>query len=85
MKSDGAHHMDRVAAKDDVLLPHQAGTPALRSNCLSVRGSRAWREWVSQLAAHKRLRVSDLIDRALVDYAEKSGFDQPDAAALSAV
>jgi hypothetical protein len=69
--------MDRLAAKDDDLLPNQVRAPALRSNCLSMRGSRAWREWVFQLASHNRVRISDLIDRTLIDYAEKSGFDPP--------
>ena len=68
--------MNDTAESDNVFLACHERTSIPRSNCLSVRGSRDWRAWVSRLADHNRLRVSDLIDRALVDCAEKSGFDQ---------
>jgi hypothetical protein len=39
-----------------------------------VRGSQEWRDWVTGLADFRRLKVTDLIDQALVEYAERHGY-----------
>jgi hypothetical protein len=43
---------------------------------VTLRGSPEWKEWVEALARHARLDVAKVIDRALVDFARKEGFDQ---------
>ncbi len=48
-----------------------------KGNVLSIRGSEAWRVWVGRLADHGRLKVADVIDRALIAYARQEGFDEP--------
>ncbi len=46
----------------------------------TIRSTRAWKEWVVQLAAYDadarraQTNVSDTVDRALVDYARSIGF-----------
>lgn len=44
---------------------------------LSMRGSQEWKEWVDELADFLRLRTPDVVDKALVDLATKSGFTKP--------
>jgi hypothetical protein len=43
---------------------------------VTLRGSPAWKAWVEALARHARLDVAKVIDRALIDFATKEGFDQ---------
>jgi hypothetical protein len=40
-----------------------------------VRGSPEWKAWVLALAKHARLDVAKVIDRALIDFAAKEGFE----------
>jgi hypothetical protein len=42
-----------------------------------VRGSRSWYEWVAKFAKFRRLKITDLVDQALIESAEKHGFDDP--------
>jgi hypothetical protein len=42
-----------------------------------VRGCVEWRDWVMELADFRRLKATDLIDQALVEYAENHGFKKP--------
>ena len=44
---------------------------------LSVRVKPRYFAWVGALEAHTRLRVSEMFDLALVDYAKKVGFKEP--------
>jgi hypothetical protein len=46
------------------------------SIAVTLRGSPEWKAWVEALARHARLDVAKVIDRALVDFAAKEGFDQ---------
>ena len=48
-----------------------------KGNVLSIRGSTEWREWLGRLADHSRLKVADVIDRALLAYAKQEGFSEP--------
>lgn len=48
-----------------------------RKNVVSIRGTEAWREWLMGLAAHKRLKAADVIDQALIEYAERHGYPKP--------
>lgn len=41
---------------------------------VTLRGSPEWKAWVEALAAHARLDVAKVIDRALIDFATKEGF-----------
>jgi hypothetical protein len=50
--------------------------PVLRKNVISIRGTEAWRDWLMRLAKHKRLNATDVIDQALVEYAERHGFEE---------
>src|SRR5262249_4545712 len=42
---------------------------------IAIRGSKEWRDWVMDLADFRRLKATDLIDQALVEYAERHGFN----------
>jgi hypothetical protein len=43
---------------------------------VTLRGSEPWKAWVEGLANHCRLDVAKVIDRALIDYARKEGFNK---------
>ncbi len=46
-----------------------------KQNALVIRGSVAWREWLSELAEHDRApSVAHVVDKALADYARTVGF-----------
>lgn len=51
-------------------------TPDPKKTIMTIRGSDDWRDWVHRLAEHMRLKSSDLIDRALVELADKHGFKE---------
>lgn len=42
---------------------------------VTLRGSEEWKHWVQGLADHVRSDVAKVIDRALIDYARKEGYD----------
>ncbi|HWE39568.1 MAG TPA: hypothetical protein VG406_23670 [Isosphaeraceae bacterium] len=48
-----------------------------RRNVLSIRGTDDWRDWIHALADHCRLKSGDLIDQALIEMAQRRGFDVP--------
>lgn len=48
--------------------------PESRSFGIAIRGSKEWRDWVMELADFRRLKATDLIDQALVEYADRHGF-----------
>lgn len=43
---------------------------------VTLKGSRAWKEWVDAFADFLRTDTSKLIDSALVDFAKARGFDR---------
>lgn len=43
----------------------------------SIRGSQAWREWLRQFAAHRRITTTALIDQVLAETAQREGFVAP--------
>lgn len=45
---------------------------------VTIRGSQEWKSWIEALATHARLDVAKVIDRAVIDFAKKEGF-QPEA------
>jgi hypothetical protein len=49
----------------------------VRARMISIRGRDEWLEWVRGLADAERMDVSDLIDRALVDYGKARGYPVP--------
>jgi hypothetical protein len=55
--------------------PESGGEP--RRNIISIRGTESWRAWLMGLAAHRRLKAPDVIDQALIEYAQKYGFTEP--------
>src|SRR5947209_8112674 len=50
--------------------------PAARRNVVSIRGTEQWRDGLMGLAAHRRLKASDVIEQALIEYAQKYGYDK---------
>jgi len=48
-----------------------------RDMVVGMRGSPEWKGWLDRLADHCRLNKVDVIDLALVDYAQKMGFEAP--------
>jgi hypothetical protein len=46
------------------------------SIAVTLRGSPDWKVWLEALARHTRLDVAKVIDRALIDFARKEGFDE---------
>lgn len=60
--------------------PKQVGRPKCihpKQTVLAVRGNPEWRDWVHRLADHMRLKSTDLIDRALVEMAQRNDFQEP--------
>jgi hypothetical protein len=55
----------------------RAAKPEPKKSVVSIRGTDAWREWLMGLAAHRRLRATDVIDHALIEYAAKYGYNEP--------
>jgi hypothetical protein len=51
--------------------------PGARRNIVSIRGTEAWRDWLMGLAEHRRLKAADVIDQALIEYAERYGYKVP--------
>ena len=51
-------------------------SPKASTIAVTLRGAPEWKAWVEALARHARLDVAKVIDRALVDFAEKEGFKQ---------
>jgi hypothetical protein len=69
------------AVSETAATPKRRGRPkgsagARKGNVLSIRGSNEWRDWVGRLADHSRLKVADVIDRALLAYAKQEGFTE---------
>ena len=42
---------------------------------VTLKGSEEWKAWIESLARHSRLDVSKLIDRAVIDFAKREGFE----------
>jgi hypothetical protein len=51
-----------------------AGDPRMFG--IAIRGSREWRDWVNRLADFRRMKATDMVDQALVEYAERHGFEE---------
>lgn len=49
----------------------------LRKNVISIRGTEAWRTWLGEYAAKRRVPVTSLIDQVLAEAAERDGFKAP--------
>ena len=58
--------------------PQQAkGEETIRKNVISVRGTEAWRDWLIEYAAFRRVPVTSLIDQVLNEAAKRDGFKLP--------
>lgn len=68
--------MVATARKDGTEMgrPKKQRGPGEDPKAVTIKGSEAWRSWVNELADFRRLRTTDLIDQALVEYAERHGF-----------
>lgn len=42
---------------------------------VTLKGSEEWKAWIEALARHSRLDVAKLIDRAVIEFAKKEGFE----------
>jgi hypothetical protein len=49
----------------------------IRKNVISIRGTEAWREWLIEYAAFRRVPVTSLIDQILNEAAKRDGFKLP--------
>jgi predicted transcriptional regulator len=56
--------------------PPRPGKEKAATIAVTLRGSPEWKTWLEKLARHSRLDVAKVIDRALIDFAEKEGFDE---------
>lgn len=45
-----------------------------RAAVLTIKGTAAWKEWLSELSAFMRTPTSTIVDHALIDYARAKGF-----------
>jgi hypothetical protein len=43
----------------------------------ALKMTESYAEWLERFATHERVNLSSLIDRALSDHAEQTGFDPP--------
>lgn len=50
---------------------------AFRKNVISIRGTEAWRKWLGEYAAFRRVPVTSLIDQVLSEAAKRDGFTLP--------
>src|SRR4051794_12802639 len=64
--STGGADLDRAARPPKRRGRPKASAEGPKGNVLSIRGSEEWRAWVGRLADHSRLKVADVIDRALL-------------------
>jgi hypothetical protein len=48
-----------------------------KKHILGIRGQQAYKEWLVRFATAQRSDIADLIDDALVAYAEAKGFEAP--------
>jgi hypothetical protein len=51
--------------------------PMVRKNIVSIRGTEAWRDWLTRYAAKRRVPVTSLIDQVLAESAASDGFEAP--------
>jgi hypothetical protein len=56
-------------------VPVQATTT--NENILTIRGKRAWKDWLDRYAAHRRVKPTAMIDVALSESAKRDGFEPP--------
>jgi hypothetical protein len=68
--------MGTLAVAKKKLAKPAAGKAKASTIAVTLRGSPEWKAWVEALAKHTRLDVAKVIDRALIDFAAKEGFEQ---------
>ncbi len=56
--------------------PRKSPDDEPRGTLFSVKGRRAWLEWLDRLAEYDRSTRADLLDRAVARYAKSIGFDE---------
>lgn len=54
----------------------KSGLPP-RVIAFALKSTEEWRDWLRRLAEAERMGISDLVDRAIADYASKVGFPDP--------
>jgi len=63
--------------RGDVKGPRKAPDDEPREVLLSIKGRRAWKEWLDRLAVFDRSSTVQLIDRSVARYAAEIGFTEP--------
>lgn len=67
----------KVAADElDRLRAQVAESEARPAPGVTIKGGRAWKEWLDAGAAHCRMAASTLVDLAVADYLERRGFER---------
>jgi hypothetical protein len=54
----------------------QPATPR-RTVAVTLKGGPEWKAWLQGLSDHCRLDVAKVIDRSLVEFAKREGYDAP--------
>jgi hypothetical protein len=57
--------------------PASKSTGGARVTILSLKGTSEWSEWLGELATRFRTTKAGIIDRALMELAERDGFKSP--------
>jgi hypothetical protein len=64
-------------AKKKASRPKVVAPDPIRKNVISVRGTEAWRDWLNEYAAFRRVPATSLIDQVLAESAKRDGFTSP--------
>jgi hypothetical protein len=57
--------------------PQSRAEEPVRKNVISIRGTEAWRDWLTEYGAFRRVPVTSLIDQVLNEAAKRDGFKLP--------
>jgi hypothetical protein len=57
--------------------PRPEPDPERQPVVLTMRGRPEWKVWLKRLSKHCRLKVAVCVEQALMEYAERRGFDEP--------
>jgi hypothetical protein len=62
-----------VGKKRATPLPDDESRPTV----FTMKGTPEWKDWLTRLSKHCRMKSSVVVDLALVDFAKKMGFNEP--------
>lgn len=49
----------------------------VRQTVISIKGTAEFRDWLARLADSERITVVQLLEKAVVEYAERKGYGEP--------